>query len=165
MKYDRDFLVDVHNDIKADMCAMRLEPHCRHQNLISHFTYGCDFYTLRYWSSKDTELLRLTAHWYNQSCLELLVCDNSLYIGIWFSLNNKDFLKLKKHERDIIEKREEYPEFKWIDEKGTPAGENLIQWLCESDHETVFRKELTDYNRDEVITEIKHLREYLDILL
>lgn len=107
----------------------------------------------------------MTDHWYDQSCLELLVCDNRLYIGIWFGLNNKDFLKLKKRERDIIEKREEYPEFKWIDEKGTPADENLIQWLCESDHETVFRKELTDYNKDEVITEIKHLREYLDVLL
>lgn len=74
-------------------------------------------------------------------------------------------MKLKKHERDIIEKREEYPEFKWIDENGTSAGENLIQWLCESDHETAFRKELTGYNKDEIVKEMQHLKEYLNILL
>lgn len=163
MKYDRYFLENVHNDIKAYMAAMDLEPHRRPQNLISHFTYGCDFYTLRYWRSADTAWL--IDHWYDQSCLELLVCDNKLYIGIWFGLNNKDVLKLKKHERNIIEKREEYPEFKWIDENGTSAGENLIQWLCESDHETAFRKELTGYNKDEIVKEMQHLKEYLNILL
>ena len=137
MKYDRYFLENVHNDIKAYMAAMDLEPHRRPQNLISHFTYGCDFYTLRYWRSADTAWL----------------------------INNKYVLKLKKHERDIIEKREEYPEFKWIDENGTSAGENLIQWLCESDHETAFRKELTGYNKDEIVKEMQHLKEYLNILL
>ena len=40
MKYDRYFLENVHNDIKAYMAAMDLEPHRRPQNLISHFTYG-----------------------------------------------------------------------------------------------------------------------------
>jgi hypothetical protein len=54
MKYDRYFLENVHNDIKAYMVAMDLEPHRRPQNHISHFTYDCDFYTLRYWRSKDT---------------------------------------------------------------------------------------------------------------
>lgn len=163
MKFDRDFLEGVHNDIKVNMADIHLEPHRRPQNLISHFTYGCDFYTLRYWRSADTAWL--IDHWYDQSCLELLVCDNKLYIGIWFGFNNKDVLKLKKHERDIIEKREEYPEFKWIDENGTSAGENLIQWLCESDHETAFRKELTGYNKDEIVKEMQHLKEYLNILL
>lgn len=93
MKFDRDFLEGVHNDIKANMADIHLEPHRRPQNLISHFTYGCDFYTLRYWRSADTAWL--IDHWYDQSCLELLVCDNKLYIGIWFGLNNKDVLKLK----------------------------------------------------------------------
>ena len=36
MKYDRYFLENVHNDIKAYMAAMDLEPHRRPQNLISH---------------------------------------------------------------------------------------------------------------------------------
>lgn len=62
MKYDRDFLENVHNDIKAYMAAMDLEPHRRPQNHISHFTYDCDFCTLRYWRSKDTAWL--TDHWY-----------------------------------------------------------------------------------------------------
>ncbi len=165
MKYDRDFLIDVHKDIKADMSAMGLEPHRRLQNLISHFTYDVDFYTLRYWRSKDTAWL--TDHWYNQSCLELLVCDNRLYIGIWFGLNNKDALELNKHKREIRDKCKDYPGYSWSNGKETlaPADEKLIQWLCESGHETVFRKELTDYSRDEVITEMKHLKEYLDILL
>ena len=43
--------------------------------------------------------------------------------------------------------------------------ENLIQWLCESDHETAFRKELTGYNKDEIVKEMQHLKEYLNILL
>ena len=29
----------------------------------------------------------------------------------------------------------------------------------------VFRKELTNYNRDEVVMEMQHLKEYLDIFL
>ena len=65
MKYDRDFLENAHNDITADMVAMGLEPHRRPQNLISHFTYDCDFYTLRYWRSKDTA-------WLSESYLSLM---------------------------------------------------------------------------------------------
>lgn len=165
MKYDRNFLVDIHNDIKTGMAAMGLEPHCRPQNLISHFTYDSDFYTLRYWRSKDTAWL--TDHWYNQSCLELLVCNNRLYIGIWFGLNNKNKLKLNKHKREILDKCENYPGYKWTDENETlvPVDEELIKWLCESGHETVFRKELTSYNKDAVVSEMKQLKEYLDILL
>lgn len=165
MKYDRDFLIDVHRDIKADMAAIGLEPHCRSQNLISHFTYDCYFYTLRYWRSKDTAWL--TDHWYNQSCLELLVYNNRLYIGIWFGLNNKDALKLNKHKREIIDKCNDYPGYTWEDEKKTlkPADEKLIQWLCETGHETVFRKELTDYSKDDIVSEMRHLKEYLDVLL
>lgn len=165
MKYDRDFFENVHNDIKADMAATGLEPHRRPHNLISHFTYDCDFYTLRYWRSNDTAWL--TDHWYNQSCLELLVYNNRLYIGIWFGLNNKDALKLNKHKREIIDKCKDYLDYTWTDEKGTlaPTDEKLIQWLCEPGHETVFRKELTSYNRDDVVSEMKHLKEYLDILL
>lgn len=165
MKFDCDFLESVHNDIKADMAAIELKPHGRPQNLISHFTYGCDFYTLRYWRSVDTAWL--TDHWYNQSCLEMLVYNNKLYIGIWFGLNNKDALKLNRHKHDIIDKCKEYPGYNWVDENESPAptDEKLIQWLYESGHETVFRKELTNYSRNEVVTEMQHLKEYLDILL
>ena len=165
MKYERDFFENVHNDIKADMVAVDLETHCRPQNLISHFTYDCDFYTLRYWRSADTAWL--TDHWYNQSCLELLVCNNRLYIGIWLGLNNKDALKLNKRKREIIDKCKDYPDYTWADEKGTlaPTDEKMIQWLCETNHETVFRKELTSYNRNTIVSEMKHLKEYLDILL
>lgn len=163
MKYDRVFLEDVLNDIIADMASIKLEPHRRPQNRISHFTYGCDFYTLRYWRSADTAWM--TDHWYDQSCLELLVCNNRLFIGIWFGTNNKEFLKLKSHEHDIIEKCTDYPGYTWADENETPAGDDLITWLCDKNHETAFRKELTGYNRNEVVTEMKHLREYLDILL
>lgn len=165
MKFDRDFLVDVHNDIKTDMTAIGLVPHRSRQHLISHFTYGCDFYTLRYWRSKDTAWL--TDHWYDQSCIELLVYNNKLFVGIWFGKNNKEFLKLKSHEQDIVEQSKDYSGYTWGDENGTsaPADEKLIQWLCETSHETVFRKELTDYSRDEVVAEMKHLKEYLDILL
>ena len=53
------------------------------------------------------------------------------------------------------------------DEKEThaPTDEKLIQWLCETGHETVFRKELASYNKDAVVLEMRHLKEYLDILL
>lgn len=165
MKYDRNFLENVHNDIKANMAATGLEPHRRPQNLISHFTYDCDFYTLRYWRSNDTAWL--TDHWYNQSCLELLVYNNKLYIGIWFGLNNKDASKLNKHKHEIMDKCREYPEYTWADGKETPAptDEKLIQWLCETSHETVFRKELASYNKDAVVSEMRHLKEYLDVLL
>lgn len=167
MKYDRDFLEGAHNDIKADMVAIGLEPHRRPPNRISHFTYGCDFYTLRYWRSEDTDFLRMTARWYNQSCLELLVINNRLFIGIWFGLNNKVPLKLNSHKRVIMDKSKEYSGYTWADENGVsaPTDEKLIQWLCESGHETAFRKELTNYNRDEVVAEMQHLKEYLDILL
>lgn len=165
MKFDRDFLEVVHNDIKANMADIHLEPHRRRQNLISHSTYGCDFYTLRYWRSADTAWL--IDHWYDQSCLELLVYNNRLFIGIWFGKNNKEFMKLKSHEHDIIEKSKDYSGYTWVDENGTsaPTDEKLIQWLCESGHETAFRKELTDYSKDEVVAEMQHLKEYLDILL
>ncbi len=163
MKFDRDFLESVHNDIKADMASIKLEPHRRTQNRISHFTYGCDFYTLRYWRSLDTSWMK--DHWYNQSCLELLVYNNRLFIGIWFGKNNKEFLELKSHEREIIEKSQDYPGYTWVDEHEIPAGEDLIMWLCNRNHETAFRKELTGYDRDEVVTEMKHLKEYLDVLL
>ena len=165
MKFDRDFLVDAHRDIKADMAAMNLEPHRRPQNLISHFTYGSDFYTLRYWRSKDTAWL--TCHWYNQSCLELLVYNNKLYIGIWFGLNNKNALKLNKQKHEIMDKSKDYPGYIWADEKGrlAPTDEKLIQRLCDTNHETVFRKELTSYNRDTIVSEMTHLKEYLDMLL
>lgn len=165
MKYDRDFLVDVHNDIKADMAAIGLEPHRSRQHLISRNAYDCDFYTLRYWRSKDTAWL--TDHWYDQSCIELLVYNNKLFVGIWFGKNNKEFLKLKSHEHDIVEKSKDYSSYTWVDENGTsaPSDEKLIQWLCESGHETAFRKELTDYNRDEVVAESQHLKKYLEALL
>lgn len=165
MKYDRDFLVDVYNDIKMDMDAIGLEPHRSRQHFISRNTYDCDFYTLRYWRSNDTAWL--TDHWYSQSCLELLVYNNKLYIGIWFGLNNKDASKLNKHKHEIMDKCREYPEYTWADEKEThaPTDEKLIQWLCETGHETVFRKELTSYNRDTIVSEMRHLKEYLDVLL
>ena len=165
MKYDRDFLIDVHNDLEADMAAIGLVPHRSRQHLISRNAYRCDFYTLRYWRSKDTAWL--TDHWYNQSCLELLVYNNKLYIGIWFGLNNKDASKLNKHKHEIMDKCREYPEYTWADEKEThaPTDEKLIQWLCETGHETVFRKELTSYNRDTIVSEMRHLKEYLDVLL
>ena len=166
MKFDRKFLVNAHNDIKADMAAIGLEPHHSLQHLINtRSTYGCNFYTLRYWRSKDTAWM--TDHWYNQSCLELLVYNNRLFIGIWFGKNNKELMKLKSHDHDIIEKSNEYSGYTWVDENETPApaNENLIKWLCESGHETAFRKELSNCNRDVVISEMKHLKEYLDILL
>ena len=49
MKYDRDFLVDVHNDIKADMAAMGLVPHYRDRNLLTlpQNSYNCNFCALR----------------------------------------------------------------------------------------------------------------------
>ncbi|WP_294483867.1 hypothetical protein [uncultured Ruminococcus sp.] len=165
MKYDRDFLISVHNDIKADMADIHFEQHRNPGNLISNIKPESDFFTLRYWRAKDANWL--TDHWYNQSCLELLVCNNRLFIGIWFGINNKDFPKRKKFEHEIIEKGKDYPGYIWADENGSPAptDEKLIQWLCESSHETTFRKELTDYSRDEVLTEMKHLSEYLDVLL
>lgn len=165
MKFDRDFLIDAHREIKGDMATMGLDPHRRSQNLISHFTYDSDFYTLRYWRSKDTAWL--TDHWYNQSCLELLVSNNRLYIGIWFGLNNKNALKLNKHKHEIMDACKDYPGYTWADEKGTyaPGDEKLIQWLCETGHETVFRKELTYYNRDDIVSEMQHLKEYLGVLL
>ncbi|HPY84111.1 MAG TPA: hypothetical protein PLS20_03605 [Ruminococcus flavefaciens] len=169
MKFDRDFLVDVHNDIKTDMTAIGLVPHRSRQHLISRNAYRCDFYTLRYWRSKDTAWL--TDHWYDQSCLELLVCNNRLYIGIWFGLTDKSIAKdksrIKSRMQEIMAKQNDYPVFTWSDENGTsaPADEKLIQWLCETSHETVFRKELTDYNKDDIVSEMKHLKEYLDFLL
>lgn len=57
MKYDRDFLVYAHNDIKADMVAMGFEPHRSRPNLLAHVSYDCGFCTLRYWRSKDTAWL------------------------------------------------------------------------------------------------------------
>lgn len=165
MKYDREFLENVHNDIKADMAAMGLEPHRSRPHRISRNAYGCDFYTLRYWRLADTAWL--IDHWYNQSCLELLVCNNRLYIGIWFGLNNKDAMKLNKHKREIMNKYMDYLGYTWVDEKEklAPTDEKLIQWLCETNHETVFRKELTNYNSDVIVSEMKHLKEYLDVLL
>ncbi|SEL43893.1 hypothetical protein [Ruminococcus albus] len=165
MKYDRDFLISVHNDIKANMEDIHLKQHHNPGNLISKPKNGSDFFTLRYWRSNDRE--RLTDYLFNQSCLELLVCNNRLFIGIWFGENNKEFSKRKRFAHDIIEKSKDYPGYIWADENGTPAptDEKLIQWLCESNHETTFRKELTAYSRDEVLTEMKHLSEYLDILL
>lgn len=165
MKYDRDFLENVHNDIKADMAVMGLEPHRNRRFLLARASYDCGFCTLRYWRSKDTAWL--TDHWYNQSCLELLVCNNRLYIGIWFGLNNKDALKLNKHKQEIMDKCKDYLGYTWANENGTPAptDEKLIQWLCETSHETVFRKELTSYNKDAIVSEMKHLKEYLDMLL
>lgn len=168
MIFNRDFLVDVHKSIGTDMLAMGLEPHRRRQNLISHITYGREFYTLRYWRSSDTAWLR--DHLYNQSCLELLVCEGRLYIGIWFGPSNKgakDAMRLNSIKREILDKRDMYPDFIWTDEKDAPAptDETLVKWLYETGHETVFRKELTNYNSDEVITEMKRLKEYLDILL
>lgn len=76
-------------------------------------------------------------------------------------------MKLNRHKHNIIDKYKEYPGYKWVDENETPAptDEKLIQWLYESGHETAFRKELTNYDRDEVVTEMQHLKEYLDILL
>ena len=104
---------------------------------------------------------------YDYSCLELRVTNNRLYIGIWFGLNNKDLLKLNTHKREIMDKCKDYPEYTWVDEKETlaPTDDKLIQWLCEKSHDTVFRKELTSYNRDTVVSEMKRLKEYLDILL
>ena len=113
------------------------------------------------------EIRQIDNQWYDQSCLELLVYNNRLFIGIWFGKNNKEFMKLKSHEHDIIEKSKDYSGYTWVDENGTsaPTDEKLIQWLCESGHETAFRKELTDYSKDEVVAEMQHLKEYLDILL
>lgn len=126
MKYDREFLENVHNDIKVDMAVMGLEPHRNRRFLLARASYDCGFCTLRYWRSKDTAWL--TDHWYNQSCLELLVCNNRLYIGIWFGLNNKDALKLNKHKREIIDKCKDYLDYTWTDEKGTlaPTDDKLI---------------------------------------
>ena len=64
MNYDGEFLKEVHhNDIKDDMAAIGFKPHHSPQHLISRFTYGCEFYTLRYWRSKDTEWM--TDHFYD----------------------------------------------------------------------------------------------------
>lgn len=170
MKYDREFLENVHNDIKADMEAIGLVPHYRRGNLLTlpQNSYGCDFCALRYWRKNDMALIEMTKGSYNYSCLEVRVTNNKLYISIWFGEHNKkDKLKLSSRKNDIKSKRKEYPEYIWTDEKGAlaPTDEKLIQWLYETSHETVFRKELTSYNRDTVVSEIKHLKEYLDILL
>lgn len=163
MKYDRDFLIDVHNDIKNDLDAVELVPHRSKQHLISRFTYGCDFYTLRYWRSCDTAWM--TEQWYNQSNIEIVGINDKLYIGIWFGKNNKDYLQLLKHKEKIIEKADDFPDYHWTDENGNPADSDLIKWLYENDHETEFRKELASYDRTNVVEEILHLKEYLDILL
>ena len=152
MKYDRDFLVDVHSDIKADMAAIGLVPHYRPGNLLTlpQNAYGCDFCALRYWRKNEMNLIEMTKGSYNYSCLELRVTNNSLYIEIWFGeIHKKNRLMLSSRKNDIIDKCKEYPEYTWADENGTlaPTDEKLIQWLCESGHETVFRKELTDYSR------------------
>lgn len=170
MKYDREFLENVHNDIKADMEAIGLVPHYRHRNLLTlpQNSYGCDFCALRYWRKNDMALIEMTKGSYNYSCLEVRVTNNKLYISIWFGEHNKkDKLKQSSHKNDIKSKRKEYPEYIWADEKGTlaPTDEKLIQWLCETSHETVFRKELTSYNKEDIVTEMTHLKEYLDILL
>lgn len=168
MIFNRDFLLDAHNDIEKDMEAIGFKPHFNKSNIISHNTYNCNFYTVRYWRSKDMEWMK--DHCYNQSCLELVVCDSGAFVGIWYGINNKsgkDILKLKKQEGEILAKCKEYPGYMWMDEFGTPApsDEKLIKWLCETNHETVFRKKLTSYNKDEVINEMKLLKEYLDVLL
>jgi len=169
MKYNREFLVDAHNDLEADMAAIGLVPHYRHGNLLTLLqnSYDCDFCALRYWRKDDMEWIKMTKGSYDYSCLELRVTNNRLYIGIWFGLNNKDLLKLNTHKREIMDKCKDYPEYTWVDEKETlaPTDDKLIQWLCEKSHETVFRKELTSYNRDTVVSEMKRLKEYLDILL
>lgn len=170
MKYDRDFLENVHNDIKADMAAIGLVPHYRNGNLLTlpQNSYGCDFCALRYWRKKEMALIEMTKGSYDYSCLELRVTDNSLFISIWFGENHKkNKLILNSRKNDIINKRKEYPDYRWTDEerKKTPTDENLIQWLCESSHEAVFFMELNNYSRDEVIREMQHLKEYLDILL
>lgn len=170
MKYDRDFLENVHNDIKADMAAIGLVPHYRNGNLLTlpQNSYGCDFCTLRYWRKNDMALIEMTKGSYNYSCLEVRVTNNRLYISIWFGEHHKkDKLILSSRKNEIIDKRNEYTNYKWVDENGTlaPTDEKLIQWLCETSHETVFRKELASYNKDAVVSEMRHLKEYLDILL
>ena len=165
MKYDRVFLKNVHEEIKTSMYNLGFMPHRNPACLISHFDYGCNFYTLRYWRKQDTEFL--FEQWYNQSCLELLVYNNRLFIGIWFGKNNKNLKKLNRIRPDVIAKCGDYPDYSWIDqnEKSANPDDELVHWLCDTDHEAAFRKELTDYNRNEVLSEMKHLKEYLDLLL
>ena len=170
MKYDREFLLKVHEVINEEMAAIGLVPHYRTANLLAlqQNSYGCDFCVLRYWRKNDMVLIKMTKGSYDYSCLEVSVTNNRLFLGIWFGKNHKqDRLILSSRKNDIISKCKEYPEYIWADEKGTiaPTDEKLIQWLCEKSHETVFRKELTGYNKDAVVSEMKHLKEYLDILL
>lgn len=170
MKYDREFLENVHNDIKADMEAIGLVPHYRRGNLLTLLqnSYGCDFCALRYWRKNDMALIEMTKGSYNYSCLEVRVTNNRLYISIWFGdIHKKNKQLFSSRKNDIISKCKEYPEYTWANEKGTlaPTDEKLIQWLCETSHETVFRKELTSYNKDVIVLEMKHLKEYLDVLL
>ena len=63
MKYDRYFLENVHNDIKADMEAIGLVPHYRNGNLLTlpQNSYDCDFCALRYWRKNEIILANVVS--------------------------------------------------------------------------------------------------------
>lgn len=164
MQYNRETLANIHNIIKQDVEDIGLQPHSRKSNLINTKDYD-GFFTLRYWRAKDTTFLSVIGKWYNQSNIEISVKDDKMYIGIWFGLNNKDFVRVSNQKDEILNKLNDYPDYEWIDEKGNIPDKPLVEWLCEKTHETVFRKQIKSFDKDIVLREIRRLKEYLEMLL